>query len=128
MTISKTPHDYELTFDERPGYLFAHITASQMTAEMALSYLSRIAARATVLHSTRVAIERDVPVMLPPGDLFFTTAKFLEMIRGVRVAFINPHAAIEDEMRFAIMIGTNRGADYKVVNSVAAAEEWLFAQ
>lgn len=63
--------------------------------------------------------------MLPDSDLFFVTNEFLAMIRPARVAFINPFSPIAGDMDFAVMIGTNRGADYALFNNIPAAERWL---
>jgi hypothetical protein len=116
---------YELRFEQRPGYLYANIKADQMTREIALGYLREIANECARLRCTRLLIERDVPVMMPAGDLFFTATEFLEMIKGVRVAFVNPYAGIEKEMGFAVTISTNRGADYYLFDNLADADKWL---
>ena len=65
--------------------------------------------------------------MLPDTDLFFTTGEFLELMRDVRVAFVNPHESIHGEMEFAILIATNRGADFKLHGDIGSAEKWLLA-
>src|SRR4029077_6336709 len=119
-----TTKPYELTFEERDGYLYARIKADTMNREMALAYLGEIADKCAELNCRLLILERDVPVMLPSGDLFFTTQDFMNMMKGRRVAFVNPHSTIENHMDFAITIGTNRGADFALHNTVAAAEKW----
>ena len=39
---------------------------------------------------------------------------------------VNP-TKITSEMEFAVMIATNRGANYRLFSSVPEAEEWLMA-
>jgi hypothetical protein len=65
--------------------------------------------------------------MLPSADLFFTTQDFLKMVGNKRIAFLSRHATIHSEMEFAILVGTNRGANYRLFNDLARAEEWLVA-
>lgn len=96
-----------------------------MNEKIAHSYLSEIAEKVRKLKVDRVMIVRDVPVMLPDGDLFSTTNFFLEKMRGKFVAFVNPHEKIAEDMEFAIRIGTNRGGLYGLFTSETAAEEWL---
>lgn len=120
--MSEPSELYELTFDERPDYLYACVKADKMTREIALSYLSKIADECTRLRCKRLVIERDVPVMLADSDLFFTTSDFTKMIKGVRVAFVNPHSNIDDHMEFAMIIGTNRGARFSLHSTVKEAE------
>lgn len=116
---------YELKFEERPEYLLAEVTSETMNAEIARHYLTRIAEKCRDIDADHVMIIRNVPVMLADGDLFDTTNFFRELMRGIRVSFVNPHTAIEDDMEFAIRIGTNRGALYSLCNTIEEAEKWL---
>ena len=92
---------------------------------MVVSYLREIFDEAGRLEQKRVMVERDIPVMLPAGTLFFATGVFVEMIRGMRVVFVNPYAELDEDMNFAITMATNRGAVYTVVSNVESAEKWL---
>jgi hypothetical protein len=112
---------YELTFEERSGYLYARVKADKIDRQSALSYLREVAAKCREIGCEYLMLERDIPVMLTDTDLFFTTNDFLRMTKGIRVAFVNPHLPLEDEMRFAIVIGTNRGAMFSVHNSFESA-------
>ena len=120
------PHkQYTLTFAEQPEHLHAVIRCETMDRDIALAYLREVANKCNELRCRRLIVERDVPVMLPDSDLFFTTDDFMRMVPRVRVAFVNPYAQLQDQMDFAILIGTNRGAQFSVHATVAAAEKWL---
>lgn len=116
---------YELTFDARPHYLYVHIKAETTTREIALAYLREIVEECVRLKYRRLLVERDVPVMMSDPDIFFTTNDFLDMIKNVRVAFVNPYVTQENAMKFAMLVGTNRGAKFKAHKSVEEAEPWL---
>jgi hypothetical protein len=116
---------YTLTCEERSGYLYAHVQADTIDRENALEYLRQIAARRASTRARRLLIFREIPVMLSDSDLFFTTREFLEMIGSTRIAFVNPFSEIEDGMNFAMTIGVNRGANYRLFSSAERAEEWL---
>ncbi|HTH50561.1 MAG TPA: hypothetical protein VL501_01425 [Pyrinomonadaceae bacterium] len=118
---------FELVFEVRPGYLYACVTAGKIDRPTALTYLRKIAEQVKAHATDRLLIERDIPVMLEPADLFFTAQDFIEMVGRTRVAFVNKHASIHEEMQFGVMIGTNRGASYRLFHNVADAEEWLLA-
>jgi hypothetical protein len=47
------------------------------------------------------------------------------MIAGIKTAFVNPHLSNEDAFKFAITVGQNRGANYKIFSSDTDAETWL---
>lgn len=117
--------NYELTFYQRDGYLHALIRSDTMTAEMAVEYLAAVAAECRKSKNELLLLERDVPVMLNDIDLFNTTKYFLDLIGDRYVAFVNPHLAIVKDMDFAILVGTNRGANYQLFNNVPDAVEWL---
>ncbi len=125
--MDDTSAPYSLTFEQRGGYIYALVSASTIDRASALSYLRAVAEHCAAANCRRLMLERDIPVMLPDTDLFFTTQDFLSMIGTMRVAFVNPHLSIEKAMEFAIMIGTNRGANYELFDNTAAAETWLLA-
>src|SRR5688572_25423643 len=119
------PATYELIFRPREGYLHALIRSDTMTADMATEYLGRVAEKCDELYCDRVLIERDVPVTLSDSDLFHVTQYFFGLMGNRRVAFVNPHAKINEYMDFGITISTNRGANFRLFNGVAEAEAWL---
>ncbi len=123
--MNDPPKPYTLIFEERPTYLYARVTADTIDRQTALDYLREVAARSDSLQVERLMLDRQIPVMLPDSDLFFTTTDFLEMIGSTKVAFVNPYAAIDGAMDFAMTIGTNRGAQYRLFSDVESAEAWL---
>jgi hypothetical protein len=116
---------YKLKFEERSGYLYAYVKASSLTSDIAIAYLREITGEAVRLKQKRLMVERDIPVMLPTGTLFFATEIFIDLIRGMRVVFINPFPDLQTDMNFAVTMATNRGANYTVVDNMEAAEKWL---
>lgn len=116
---------YELTIVPRREYLYARVRAETIDSKTAVAYLREVAGSCFELKRRRVILERDIPVMLPDTDLFFTTGEFIDMMKNVRIAFVNPHEAIHREMEFAILIATNRGAEFALHADLASAENWL---
>jgi len=123
--MSNPTESYELTFEKRPGYLYARISAENINREIALTYLREVAERANMLEAARLMIHRDIPEMLPDGILFFVTAEFQQMIVGIKTAFVNPYLSNEDAFKFAITVGHNRGANYNIFTNDDDAETWL---
>jgi hypothetical protein len=118
---------YTLHFENRGQYLYARITAEEIDRPSALEYLNEVADQLRASGLKRLMLERQIPVMLNDADLFHTTLDFLEMIRGTKAAFINPHSSIDDSMAFAMTIGNNRGAMYRLFNDADAGELWLLS-
>lgn len=119
------PEPFSLMFEQRPGYLFAEVKAAQMNEEAARNYLGQIAERVSATQTECVMILRDIPVMLPDTALFDVTNYFLDMMAEKRIAFVNPHSEVREDMEFAIRIGTNRGAYYALFADIDEAEKWL---
>ncbi len=116
---------YELTLEEHPHYLHAHIKAPSIDEPLAIEYLTEIAAICTETGCERLLFVREIPEMLDDGTLFFVTAEFNRMIRGVRTAFVNPFATNQNAFDFAMTVGANRGADYAVFGNTDEALVWL---
>lgn len=118
---------YSLIFEYRDGYLYSCVTADSIDRKAAISYLTEISDRLKSSRSKRLLLDRRIPKMLSDGDLFTTTLDFLEMIRGTKVAFVNPYLSIDEAMTFAMTIGNNRGANYQLFADADAAERWLLS-
>lgn len=123
MNTRATP--YELTFEERPAYLYARIKAQTIDRAMALDYLGEIADRCGAIRCKRMLLERDIPVMQNDADLFASMSDLVRMSAGIKIAFVNKHVPIDEAMRFAVGIGIGQGADYKYFNNSERAAAWL---
>src|SRR5688572_4579771 len=65
------PGPYNLIFDKRSGYLYAKISAGTIDSRTSTAYITEIAYICKDLGYDRLMIERDIPVMLPVGSLYF---------------------------------------------------------
>jgi hypothetical protein len=125
--MANGPQQYQLAFEDRKGYLYAHVTADEISEETALEYLATAIDRCRQTNNSRLMIFRDVPVMLTTGSLFFVAKRFHELTEGIKVAFVSPHPLLLEELDFAAMVGTNRGAEYRAFGDPDAAEAWLLS-
>ena len=65
---------YELTFEEQPGYLLANLKAEVLEYDAAQDCLLEIAREMERLKQTSLMVHREVPSVMPRGQLFFTSA------------------------------------------------------
>jgi len=126
MTSSDKP--YDLTFDERPGYLFAHLQGDTISVEVIRDYIAEIVVKSNATGKQRIMLYRDIPAVLPESQTFFTVSASLEALRGKKVALVNPHTALDREVEFGVTVGLNRGGNYASFNDVDTAERWLLAE
>jgi hypothetical protein len=120
-----TTTPYELTLEERPGYLYARVKAATITEEIAQSYLHKVARRCNDLDSTRLLLHRDIPATLPSGIAFFIATEFQSLIQGIRTAIVDPLVSNREDIDFAVTVANNRGGDYRAFTNDTDAEEWL---
>lgn len=123
--MMETSGAYELTFEERKGYLYALVRAEKTTLEMAMDYLRRTAEMCVSVACDNLLLERDVPTLLPAVDLYFTTLYFLDLMKGKKIAFVNPHGPMQDNPEYAFLTGTRAGGHYRVFHTSPEAEKWL---
>jgi hypothetical protein len=98
-----------------------------MTERIAADYFPRVARKAESFGHACILIIRDVPTSMPAGTLFQKTAGFVGMMRGIRVAFVNPYPELQDDLEFSMTVSVNRGGDYRLFDNEAAAAAWLLS-
>ena len=116
---------YELTFTERQNYLYALVRAETMTLAMAMEYLRAVVDKCIQIAPTRLLLERDVPVLLPDLDAFFTTRYFLEQMKGKRIAIVNTHLASSTHPHRKLLTDTRAGGHSRLFDNFVEAEKWL---
>ena len=116
---------YQLSFEEREGYLFAHIKAKGISPETAKAYLTEIREKADATGATRIMILREIAELSKAGTLYFTTKDFTELLGSFRVVFVNPYAELKEQFDFANLMASNHGAEVAVLPNQPDAEKWL---
>jgi len=123
MQASEPP--YKLTFEERDGYLLANVKGETLEYDPAQDCLLEIARELERLKLIHLMVNREVPTVMPRGQLFFTSANMAESFKDVRVAFVNPYPDLDDDLNFAALTANNRGAQFGVFRDIETAERWL---
>ncbi len=118
---------YQLTFEERDGYLFARITAETINRDMAMQYLNELAAKCAELKLERILLERRIPATMSNTDTYFVMGDLVRILGGRRFAVVNPHMSNEDSLGFSALVGANRGVRYRVFPNIDDAEAWLLS-
>ena len=123
--MDKPEAPYELTFEERNGYLLANVKAEDLEYDPAQDCLLEIAREIDRLKQTRLMVKRDIPSVMPRGQLFFTSASMAESFKQVKIAIVNPYPDLDESLNFAALTANNRGANFKVFTDIETAEVWL---
>lgn len=125
--MSTPPEPYELTFETRPGYLYANLRGDAISVALIRAYVAEIVAESNATGLNRIMLYRDIPAILSEAETFFTVRESLEALRGKKLALVNPHADIDKEVKFGMTVGHNRGGNYADFEDIAAAEKWLLS-
>jgi len=116
---------YSLTIIEFPEYLEARVKAETISEEIIAAYVREIADASNASGKGRILLYRDIPMVLSGGSVFHTVAASLELLRGKKIALVNPYAEIDAEIGFGMTVGQNRGGDYANFRTVEDAKAWL---
>jgi len=120
MKTSSIP--YDLTLEERQGYLYACIKVTELDRNIALDCLAEIVARCADIRCKRMLVERDAPAGLDDTDFLISMTDLVRMSAGVKIAFVNKHVN-RDPLSGNGMNG--HAADYKHFRATKPAETWL---
>ena len=120
------PRQYELVFEDRPDYLYAHITSDSIDDRMVLSYVQEVIDECRKTGNQRVLIERDIPATLSNSDTFFTGSELAKMgIGQIRLALVDNRPENSQHLGLAMLVIKNRGGRLQHFRTVEDAEKWL---
>jgi hypothetical protein len=115
----------ELTFEERPGYLYARATALRTNLATAEHYLMRIAERCHEIKCDKVLIYRDIADVLETASMYKVASHVPAALPGVKVAFVNPYDTNQTNMEFGRNIVAKEGGMIGLFKTEAEAIKWL---
>ena len=117
---------YELTFEERKGYLCANAKCDEITLDVELALMMEIADKLNELDIERVMIRRDIPTCLPDGAVFVVVERYVEMVSNItRTGIVNAYPGNTASLAFASLVAENRGAHLRAFDEYPDAEAWL---
>jgi len=118
---------YQLHFEQRPDYLYAHVSGPQDSPEITLAYWREIATECQMRRATRVMVMDDLGgAPTPPEQI----AELVRKMQGsgmetVQIAFVEPIMAHVAMMEHGQIFAMESGFRAHVFSSVNAAERWL---
>ena len=122
-----TARAYQLTIEDRAGYLYARISGEQHSFEITMSAVTEVAGICRGRRATRLLVEHDLPGKLSTLDVFKIASRLPELYDGVHVGFVIHRTEIPDNPQFLENVARNRGAGGHLFATVAEAEAWLLS-
>ena len=124
-TAAGPARDYSLYFEHRPQYLYVHVNADNVSYETTRKYWDEIIAMQNTRRYSRILVDNDVANELPIQDIYSVVADLAhEGLAGVSCA-IHPRKYEPATCEFEELVGTNRGLNMKVCDSLLDAQECI---
>jgi hypothetical protein len=119
---------YNLVFEDRDGYLYAHVQGEIDNFEVSSQYWREIAEKCKSIEAKKVLIVEDLPGGASVTEVYQVAAELPKMgFYGVKVAFVDTHLDHQELNQFGELVAVNRGLYGKIFADVAEAERWIVA-
>ncbi len=116
---------YRLQIEERPGYLYASIQASEDSFEISLSAVTELAAVCRSRGTTKLLVEHDIPSRLTTMEVYSIAVQLPKLYLGIVVAFVIHPSKVAENPEFLESVARNRGGQGRLFSNVREAEDWL---
>lgn len=117
--------NYKLKFRKRDDHLLAYIRALEMSREISHAYMLEMHDKCIELGARRLLVIRDVPHVLSTIDFYNVSKNSVELLKGIKTAWVNPFPPLRPTLEFAVTVANNRGACYGLFSDVQQATRWL---
>jgi hypothetical protein len=123
-----TEKPYELTFEQRPEYLFAYVEGDKDSYEISISFWKEIARECAARNARRVLIHENIVQNVSVAEMYQVASEIPEMFSGIAIAFYDRHADQADINQFGELVARNRGVIGRYFADIGEAEAWLLLQ
>ena len=119
---------YQITFQQRPQYLYVYVTGEHDSYEISRSFWLEIAENCRKINCNKILVDEDIPETVSLADMYQLATELPQMgFLGVRVAFYDRYAEQQDLNEFGELVAVNRGVYGKIFNDINEAERWLLS-
>jgi hypothetical protein len=126
MTDDDFSKPYNLTLENREGYLYAYVEGDADSYEISRAFWEEIAENVRRTGAERVLIDENIVQSVSMAEVYQLASEIPKMGFGsTRVAFVDRYLDQQEVNSFGELVAVNRGLSGKVFNNVAEAETWL---
>jgi hypothetical protein len=123
--VAPSVRPYKIRFEERPGYLFAHVKAETIDRNTAFAYLQDLGAKCAELNAKRLLVIRDIPMVMSDVKNYQCLTEMIRVLGRIRLALVNPYSEFASAVDFGTLVIRSKRYDYKAFTSMDDAEQWL---
>lgn len=116
-----------LRFEDRPAYLYAHVSGELDSLEVSLAYWQRILARCQARHVARVLVVDEIAGEPMGADFLDTLVSRMtgSGLEAIRVAFVELVSAHVPMMEHGQILAMEQGFQARVFSRMDDADRWL---
>ena len=119
---------YKITFEHRPEYLYAFVTAERETHEMSEAIWEEILKECSQDKCGKILLEQDIPeIDITYFEKYECVNKLIPELMRIDVAFADKYVEQLELNKFTELVATNRGLTVKVFINFEEAEKWLLS-
>jgi hypothetical protein len=129
MTTSDGGKEYTITFELRPGYLYAYVKGDADSYYISHAYWSDVSVECAKHQVKKLLVEEDLAKPINSvSEVFQGAAERAFMgLSGLKIAFVDRHPDHREQNLFGELVATNRGLFCKVFDDVQEGEKWLIS-
>jgi hypothetical protein len=126
---SKPAKPYQISFEQRPEYLYVYVTGERDSYEISRQYWQEVADQCGRASTKNVLIEEDIPEAISMGEMYQLASEIPSLgFFGIRIAFVDRYIEQQELNQFGELVAVNRGLHGKIFNDVNEAEKWLLSE
>jgi hypothetical protein len=118
---------YRLVVEDRPGYLYASISAEGDSFELEMQAVTELAAICRSRDAGKLLVEHSIPSRLSTLEVYTIAVQLPKLYQGIVVAFVIHRPQSADDAEFLEVVARNRGAKGRLFSSAREAENWLLS-
>jgi hypothetical protein len=119
---------YRLTFEHRPGYLYAYVEGEEDSYEISRAYWQDIADECREKKYKKALVVEDLVESGTIAEAYQLCSEMPQMgYIGIKVAFVDRYSEQSEENQFGELVAVNRGINVKIFTDTDDAEKWLLA-
>ena len=129
MNTAPTPKPYDITFEQRDGYLYALVEGPTDSYEISNAYWQEVSEECERRKTRKLLLDErlDSPMQSMTEVFQGASERSYMGLSGIKIAFVDTKSDHHELNLFGELVATNRGLFCKVFNDLDAGERWLLA-
>lgn len=124
--MNQTERLYELSYENRPEYLYAYIKGDLSESKTKVECWDQIIRRCRADERERLLVVLDGPGNSTELDAFESSREIVDLgLQGLKIAYVDLDVANYESNQFGELVAGNRGAFAKVFTTEPEAHNWL---